>query len=82
MNRGVYTLALRAASPLVWLWMAHRARRAGGQWQIFSAERFGRGAAPPASFAAPVWVHAVSLGETRAAQPCCKPCWIAACRCS
>lgn len=69
MNRGVYTLALRAASPLVWLWMAHRARRAGGQWQIFSAERFGRGAMPPASFAAPVWVHAVSLGETRAAQP-------------
>ena len=63
MNRGVYTLALRAASPLVWLWMAHRARRAGGQWQIFSAERFGRGAMPPASFAAPVWVHAVSLGR-------------------
>ena len=42
MNRGVYTLALRALSPLVWLWMGHRARRAGGQWEIFSAERFGR----------------------------------------
>ncbi len=71
MNRGVYSLALRALSPLVWLWMGHRARRAGGQWQIFSAERFGRAAAaaPAAAWSAPVWVHAVSLGETRAAQP-------------
>jgi len=75
MNRGVYSLALRALSPLVWLWMGHRARRAGGQWEIFSAERFGH-AAPAvaadtvaASWTAPVWVHAVSLGETRAAQP-------------
>ncbi|CUR66584.1 3-deoxy-D-manno-octulosonic acid transferase [Achromobacter xylosoxidans] len=71
MNRGVYTLALRALSPLIWLWMGRRAKRAGGRWEIFSPERFGR---PPASHsatpqAAPVWVHAVSLGETRAAQP-------------
>lgn len=81
MNRGVYTLALRALAPLVWLWMGHRARRAGGQWDIFSRERFGRfpviGGAScqsmPTSTApftdAPVWVHAVSLGETRAAEP-------------
>ncbi|GLK94477.1 3-deoxy-D-manno-octulosonic acid transferase [Achromobacter xylosoxidans] len=70
MNRGVYSLALRALSPLVWLWMGHRARRAGGQWEIFSPERFGRVAgAHAASWTAPVWVHAVSLGETRAAQP-------------
>lgn len=80
MNRGVYTLALRALAPLVWLWMARRAKRAGGQWEIFSPERFGRVApgravsgsapdpgAPP--LGAPIWVHAVSLGETRAAQP-------------
>ncbi|MCP1400151.1 3-deoxy-D-manno-octulosonic acid transferase [Achromobacter insolitus] len=70
MNRGVYSLALRALSPLVWLWMGHRARRAGGQWEIFSPERFGSVAgAHAASCTAPVWVHAVSLGETRAAQP-------------
>lgn len=75
MNRGVYTLALRALAPLVWLWMARRAKRAGGEWQIFSPERFGRNAAnhsaavADATAPAPVWVHAVSLGETRAAQP-------------
>lgn len=80
MNRGVYTLALRALAPLVWLWMARRAKRAGGQWEIFSPERFGRSAQVPsaavpetdastATQTAPVWVHAVSLGETRAAQP-------------
>lgn len=71
MNRGVYTLALRALSPLIWLWMGHRARRAGGQWEIFSPQRFGRlpAASSSDSQAAPVWVHAVSLGETRAAQP-------------
>lgn len=78
MNRGVYSLALRALAPLVWLWIARRARRAGGQWDIFSAERFGhpgldscKGAwsVPSAFTGAPVWVHAVSLGETRAAEP-------------
>lgn len=100
MSRGVYTLLLRLLAPLIWLWMARRARRAGGDWQIFSGERFGRyagrdvatpvspsGAASAASaagggggpqadagawhgaFQRPVWVHAVSLGETRAAQP-------------
>lgn len=78
MNRSVYSLALRVFSPLVWLWMARRARRAGGEWGIFSPERFGHAVAPlPAaadtvpfsSWTAPVWVHAVSLGETRAAQP-------------
>lgn len=89
MNRGVYTLALRALAPLLWLWMARRAKRAGGQWEVFSRERFGHPAdgqplfawaaasqaAAPVSTTAdcpwtrPVWVHAVSLGETRAAQP-------------
>lgn len=83
MNRAVYTLGLRALAPLVWLWMARRARRAGGEWGIFSPERFGQAASGGAvsgetapdktgtagASAAPVWVHAVSLGETRAAVP-------------
>ena len=48
--------------------MALRARRAGGRWGVVSAERFGRyrQASP---LRKPVWVHAVSLGETRAALP-------------
>lgn len=71
MRRGTYTLALYALAPLIWLWMARRARRAGGEWGIFSAPRFGH---PDDAAAAPfkeppVWLHAVSLGETRAAQP-------------
>jgi 3-deoxy-D-manno-octulosonic-acid transferase len=66
MAQQAYTLLLRLLSPLIWGWMYWRARRAGGVWQIFSADRFG-------SYAlhwdgeAPLWVHAVSLGETRAA---------------
>jgi len=62
-----YTLLLRLLSPLIWLWMWRRARKAGGQWQIFAAERFGS-YPQPWDGAAPVWVHAVSLGETKAAQ--------------
>ncbi|MGE8635976.1 MAG: 3-deoxy-D-manno-octulosonic acid transferase [Achromobacter piechaudii] len=74
MNRGVYTLALRLFAPLLWLWMARRAKRAGGQWQVFSPERFGHAPKAPSpiidfAWHSPVWVHAVSLGETRAAQP-------------
>src|SRR5690606_20620642 len=48
--------------------MGLRARRAGGQWEVLSGPRFGR-YANPAPAHRPVWVHAVSLGETRAAQP-------------
>lgn len=48
--------------------MALRARRAGGQWGVMSRARFGR-YGEPSPFRDPVWVHAVSLGETRAAQP-------------
>lgn len=68
MNRIAYTLLIRGLSPFLLGWMALRARRAGGQWEVMSGERFGR--YPAAStLRAPVWVHAVSLGETRAAQP-------------
>jgi 3-deoxy-D-manno-octulosonic-acid transferase len=67
MAQQAYTFLLRLLSPLIWGWMSWRARRAGGDWQIFSADRFGSYALPWDG-EAPVWVHAVSLGETRAAQ--------------
>jgi 3-deoxy-D-manno-octulosonic-acid transferase len=67
MPLNIYTCLLRLVAPLLWAYMYLRARRAGGDWQIFSAERFGSYALPWDG-ASPVWVHAVSLGETRAAQ--------------
>ncbi len=84
MNRFFYTATLRLASPLLLWWLQRRARRAGGVWDIRGDERFGRYAQRAQSgprdeddgyaetvfgFSRPVWVHAVSLGETRAAQP-------------
>ncbi len=48
--------------------MAIRARRSGRNWGVCSGSRFGR-YAQRSDLANPVWVHAVSLGETRAAQP-------------
>lgn len=45
-----------------------RARRSGGNWELCSGARFGR-YRHDSTLANPVWVHAVSLGETRAAQP-------------
>jgi 3-deoxy-D-manno-octulosonic-acid transferase len=71
MRRATYTLVLCLLAPLVWVWMWHRARRAGGYWGILSRARFGwADPRSPDPFATPpVWVHAVSLGETRAAQP-------------
>ena len=69
MRRGGYTLALRALAPLLWLFMWRRARRTPGQWDILGRARFGHVPAEVLRDDAPVWVHAVSLGETRAAQP-------------
>lgn len=68
MNRFIYTLLISILSPALMVWMALRARRAGGEWGVMSRDRRGRyqGASPLVS---PVWVHAVSLGETRAAEP-------------
>lgn len=68
MNRFIYTLLIFILSPGLMIWMALRARRAGGDWQVLSGERRGRYRAP-SPLTDPVWVHAVSLGETRAAEP-------------
>lgn len=71
MTRSLYTLLLRLLAPAIWLWMYLRARRGGGDWDILGSARFGRydERDPKWAETAPVWVHAVSLGETRAAQP-------------
>ncbi len=66
--RWLYTLLLHLVAPLFWWRLWRRARREGGQWQILHPHRFGRRWRCQLP-AAPVWVHAVSLGELRAAQP-------------
>ena len=68
MRRATYTLLLHVAAPLLLLAMARRARKAGGDWGVMSAARFGM-EGNDAADRGRVWVHAVSLGETRAAQP-------------
>jgi 3-deoxy-D-manno-octulosonic-acid transferase len=68
LNRFFYTAFIRLLSPALLGWMALRARRSGGDWGVLSGARFGYypGASPLKD---PIWIHAVSLGETRAAQP-------------
>ena len=68
MNRFFYTACIRLLSPALMAWMAIRARRSSGDSQVWSGTRFGR-YPTPTRLRRPVWVHAVSLGETRAAQP-------------
>jgi len=68
LNRFLYALSLRVLSPALLAWMGMRARRAGGDWGVMSGERFGRYRSA-SELTAPVWVHAVSLGETRAVHP-------------
>ena len=64
--RGAYSLLLRLATPLYFarLWWRGRREPAYRQWWL---ERLGlsRAAAAPGR----LWLHAVSLGETRAAAP-------------
>jgi 3-deoxy-D-manno-octulosonic-acid transferase len=69
MNRTIYAALVRAIFPLLALRVRLRAR-SDTFYGAYMGERFGRYEADPV-FAArrPVWIHAVSLGETRAAQP-------------
>jgi 3-deoxy-D-manno-octulosonic-acid transferase len=64
--RGLYSLLWNAAAPLAPLRLAWRGRREPGYRELIG-ERYGRylSVAPPRI----LWVHAVSLGETRAAVP-------------
>ncbi len=66
MSRLIYTLIFVLAQPIVWLRLLWRARRQP-QYLRHIGERYGfhRQAAPPRL----LWLHVVSVGETRAAEP-------------
>lgn len=64
--RTLYTLLLRIALPLVLFRLWWRGRREPG-YREFVAERFGRYAGDVPKRL--VWIHAVSVGEVRAALP-------------
>jgi 3-deoxy-D-manno-octulosonic-acid transferase len=66
MLRGLYTIVLHLLLPLLPLRLWWRGRKEPGYRQHIG-ERFGRYAAR--SDRPVIWIHAVSLGETRAAQP-------------
>ncbi|OJW42194.1 MAG: 3-deoxy-D-manno-octulosonic acid transferase [Thiobacillus sp. 65-1059] len=61
----LYRLALLLAAPLIPLRLLWRGRRERGYLQHWN-ERLARGPAPAAGA---LWIHAVSVGEMRAAQP-------------
>jgi 3-deoxy-D-manno-octulosonic-acid transferase len=69
--RGLYTLALRAALPLILLRLWWRGRREP-EYRKDIGQRFGKyesGKAPSQPGAKLIWIHAVSVGEARAAAP-------------
>lgn len=65
--RALYGLAWWLATPLVWIYLWRRGRRQP-EYRRDWGERFGRYPAPPSSRPL-LWLHAVSVGETRAAAP-------------
>ena len=66
MARLTYSFVLYLLTPLIWLRLLWRARRQPEYLQRLG-ERYGfYGRRPPGPL---LWVHAVSVGETRAAQP-------------
>ncbi|MCZ2420999.1 MAG: lipid IV(A) 3-deoxy-D-manno-octulosonic acid transferase [Burkholderiales bacterium] len=66
MARFLYNLALLALLPYVWLHLFLRSRKQP-EYLEHLGERFGRYAAAPLQPL--IWLHAVSVGETRAAAP-------------
>jgi 3-deoxy-D-manno-octulosonic-acid transferase len=66
MIRLVYGALWLVAAPIVLARLAWRSRRQPGYLEHLG-ERFG--SYPPAGAAPRIWIHAVSVGETRAAQP-------------
>ena len=66
MTRFLYALAWIVATPLVYLRLLWRSRKQPG-YRDRIGERFG--SYPPALPGPYIWIHAVSVGETRAALP-------------
>ena len=66
MARLLYSLLFYLATPLIWLRLLWRARRQPEYLQHLG-ERYGFYPAPPKRPL--IWLHAVSVGETRAAAP-------------
>ncbi|MCP5266377.1 MAG: lipid IV(A) 3-deoxy-D-manno-octulosonic acid transferase [Burkholderiaceae bacterium] len=66
--RILYSLAWWLATPLVLASLLWRSRRQPA-YRAHLAERFGRYRAPAPAPRRMIWLHAVSVGETRAAQP-------------
>jgi 3-deoxy-D-manno-octulosonic-acid transferase len=66
MTRIAYTLAWWLAAPFAWLRLMWRGRLLPG-YRTLIGERFGRYG--PVADAPRIWIHAVSVGETRAARP-------------
>lgn len=69
--RWIYSLLLILAAPLAWGWLMWRRRAGQSDWDAFAAQRFGH-YPQPWDGPAPVWIHAVSVGEVRAAAPLIK----------
>lgn len=67
MARWLYSLLWYLATPLIWLRLLWRSRRQP-EYRRHLSERYGFYRREPAPGPL-IWVHAVSVGETRAAQP-------------
>lgn len=65
-RRGLYSMLWWAATPLIRRYLKKRARKAPAYLQHWD-ERFGEATQPRTTGA--IWIHAVSVGETRAALP-------------
>lgn len=69
MPRFLYSLLFYLAQPLIWLRLAWRSRRQP-EYRQHLGERYGFYA--PVAKGPRLWLHAVSVGETRAAEPLIK----------
>ena len=68
LGRTLYTAAFSLATPLVAAYLLHRSRRQPAYREHWR-ERWAAWSEPAPAAAPTLWLHAVSLGETRAAQP-------------